>query len=102
MQSMITMKSLLLNSGFSVMASITIRNLDDDVKARLRLAAARHECSMEEEARRILRHALLVHESERGLGTRIHERFTKVGGFELPEFSRSDFRPSPFEDETDE
>jgi len=96
------MKSLLINSGLAKMASITIRNLDDEVKARLRLAAARHACSMEEEARRILRRALLVQESEKGLGTLIHERFAKIGGFELPEFSRSDSRLSPFEDETDE
>jgi len=40
-----------------------------------------------------LRRALLVQESEKGLGTLIHERFAKIGGFELPEFSRSDSRP---------
>lgn len=40
------------------MASLTIRNLDDALKARLRIRAARRGCSMEEEARRILRHAL--------------------------------------------
>jgi plasmid stability protein len=33
------------------MASITIRNLDDDVKQRLRIRAAEHGRSMEEEAR---------------------------------------------------
>ena len=50
LQSMITMKSISQHvSGF--MASITIRNLDDKVKARLRIAAARHGCSMEEEVR---------------------------------------------------
>ena len=32
------------------MASITIRNLDDDVKTRLRVRAAEHHRSMEEEA----------------------------------------------------
>lgn len=37
------------------MASLTIRNLDDATKAQLRLQAARHGHSMEEEARRILR-----------------------------------------------
>ena len=40
------------------MASITIRNLDDDVKARLRVRAAEHGRSMEEEAREILRRAV--------------------------------------------
>jgi len=95
------MKSLFLNSGFGPMASITIRKLDEDVKERLRMAAARHGCSMEEEARRILRTALIVAEAEKGLGTRIHERFARVGGFDLPEFSRSDNRPPLFEDEID-
>lgn len=37
------------------MASITIRNLDDDIKRRLRVRAAEHGRSMEEEARDILR-----------------------------------------------
>jgi plasmid stability protein len=102
MQSMITMKSLLSNSGFGAMASITIRNLDDDVKARLRLAAARHGCSMEEEARRILRTALLVEEAEKGLGTRIHEIWAKAGGWEMPEVERTPPWPSPFADEPED
>ena len=37
------------------MASITIRNLEDDLKQRLRVRAAEHGRSMEEEAREILR-----------------------------------------------
>ena len=40
------------------MANITIRNLDDDVKMRLRMQAAENGHSMEEEARRILREAV--------------------------------------------
>lgn len=40
------------------MATMTIRNLDDDVKARLHLQAAQHGRSMEEEARCVLRDAL--------------------------------------------
>ena len=40
------------------MASMTIRNLDDDLKSRLRLRAARHGQSMNEEARSIFRSAL--------------------------------------------
>jgi antitoxin FitA len=40
------------------MSSITIRNLDDGLKRRLRLRAAEHDRSMEEEARDILRCAL--------------------------------------------
>ena len=37
------------------MATLTIRNLDDDVKQALRERAARHGVSMEEEARVLLR-----------------------------------------------
>ena len=42
------------------MASIVIRNLDDGLKSKLRLRAARQGRSMEEEARHILRSALSV------------------------------------------
>ena len=40
------------------MASITVRNLDEDLKQRLKEQAAKHGCSMEEEVRRILAAAL--------------------------------------------
>ena len=39
------------------MASISVRKLDDDTLARLRIRAAKHGISMEEEARRIIRRA---------------------------------------------
>lgn len=42
----------------SAMASLLIRNLDDGLKSRLRVRAAEHGRSMEEEARTILRSAL--------------------------------------------
>ena len=41
------------------MASITIRNLDDDVKTRLRVRASANGRSMEEEARLILAEAAI-------------------------------------------
>lgn len=40
------------------MASITIRNIDDELKERLRVRAAHNGHSMEEEARIILRRAI--------------------------------------------
>ena len=40
------------------MASLTIRQLDDGLKRRLRIHAAEHDRSMEEEAREILRAAV--------------------------------------------
>ena len=93
---MITMKSIFSRTGFGILASITIRNLDEDVKARLRLTAARHGCSMEEEVRRILKNALTAADGgEYGLGTRIRKIWMEVGGVELPEREPSDHRPLP-------
>lgn len=40
------------------MASITIRNIDNELKEQLRIRAAKHGHSMEEEARVILRSAV--------------------------------------------
>lgn len=69
------------------MASITIRNLDDGLKARLRLQAARHGRSMEEEARVILRLAVnpspMPLSSADGVGSRIRAHFADLGGVEL-------------------
>lgn len=69
------------------MASITIRNLDDDLKAQLRVVAASHGRSMEEEARVIIRQALSRSSTAGGLGSRIHSRFAAAEGvdLELPE-----------------
>lgn len=67
------------------MASITIRNLDDDLKARLRVRAARHGRSMEDEVRVILREAIgLREESGADLVRRVRERFAPYGDVELP------------------
>lgn len=66
------------------MSTITIRNLPDDLKARLRLAAAAHGHSMEEEVRAILRRVLTAKPAQStGLGDRIHSRFAKLGGVDL-------------------
>lgn len=76
------------------MASITIRNLDDRLKGRLRVRAARHGRSMEEEARDILRRALSGGESQPGnLAQAIRARFAPLGGVELPETPREPMRP---------
>ena len=71
------------------MATITIRNLDDSVKAQLRVQAASHDRSMEEEARVILRDAFQDAGEERGLGTLIHKRFMVAGGVDLPPTRRT-------------
>lgn len=77
------------------MASITIRNLDDDVKRRLRVRAAEHGRSMEEEARDILRQVVGQPSAPRNLGEAIHSRFAAVGGIDLPPTLRGPMRPTP-------
>ena len=77
------------------MASITIRNLDDDVKRRLRVRAAEHGRSMEEEARDILRQVVGLHIAPRNLGQTIHARFAALGGVDLPPAQRGPMRPVP-------
>ena len=78
------------------MASITIRNLDDEVKTRLRVRAANNGRSMEEEVRLILRaavgHGPLL---EKGLGTAIHELFKPLGGVQLELPHRERIRELP-------
>ena len=65
------------------MASITVRNLDDGLKRRLRIRAAEHGRSMEEEAREILRQAIGNPVTSDNLGETIHRRFAALGGVEL-------------------
>ena len=78
------------------MASITIRNLDEPLKSRLRIQAAIHGRSMEEEARDILRSAL-NQEARRptNLAAAIHARFALLGGVDLPEVPREPMREPP-------
>jgi plasmid stability protein len=57
------------------MATLTIRNFDDDLKAELRFRAAEHGRSMEAEVRAILRSVLTKPTSGPGMGTRIRSRF---------------------------
>lgn len=71
------------------MAALTIRNVDDSTKTALRVRAAQHGVSMEEEARRILRDALLRVSSpdvSDKFGQRLVQRFESVASedFSLP------------------
>ncbi len=66
------------------MASMTIRNIDERLKGRLRVQAARHGRSMEEEARDILRSALSTERSRIGsLVDSIRARIEPLGGVDL-------------------
>jgi plasmid stability protein len=78
------------------MASITIRNLDEQTKERLRVRAARQRRSMEDEARNILRAALARDTNvPRNLAQAIRERFEPLGGVELVAPSRDAIREPP-------
>jgi len=66
------------------MASFTIRKLDAPLKARLRVQAAVHGRSMEEDARIIQRAALSAEPVQSGnLAEAIQARFAPYGGVEL-------------------
>lgn len=77
------------------MASITIRNLDDGVKTRLRVRAANNGRSMEEEARNILREAVEREAEPRNLAQAIRARFAPIGGVELDLPVREPMRDPP-------
>lgn len=77
------------------MPNLTIRNLDETLQAGLRLQAASHGRSIEEEARQILKQAVKSSFVEAGLGTRIHSRFAGIGGVELSLPKRTPTRLPP-------
>lgn len=88
------------------MATLTIRDLDDALKLKLRLRAASQNRSMEEEARQILRAALSESPASSGsLVARIRKRFDGLGDVQLPIEPREPIRatlqlaeaPAPYE-----
>ena len=78
------------------MATIMIRNLDDGLKSSLRIRAAQHGRSMEEEARHILRIALMekAHQPT-NLFAAIRRRIAPVGGVNLDLPRRRPLREPP-------
>ena len=78
------------------MASITIRNLDETLKKQLRIRAAQHGRSMEEEAREVLRMVLAESiQPPQDLARTIRQRFAAVGGVELELPAREPAREPP-------
>ena len=65
------------------MASLTIRNLDDDVMSLLRIRAAENYRSMEEEARLILHEALGCKSSSRSFSEAVRSHFGPDNGVDL-------------------
>jgi len=66
------------------MATLTIRDFDDELKAELRVRAAKNGRSMEAEVRAVLRSVLAGPGSQTGLGSRISRRFVDVDDARLP------------------
>ena len=80
------------------MASITIRNLDPALKQRLRIRAAEHGRSMEEEAREILRDVVGKATPPRDLAAAIRKRVVPLGGVDLDIPEREPLRETiPFD-----
>ena len=79
------------------MAQLTVRNIEDDIKVRLKRRATRHGISMEAEVRQILRDALKDDEMRAGsgLGSRMAARFKTVGLIDpLPELRGDALQPA--------
>lgn len=72
------------------MATLTVRGLDEETKARLRVRAAHHGHSMEAEVRTILQELLAPTPSALGLGSHIRARFAAAGGVDLDVPPRAD------------
>lgn len=85
LQSMLSLPMLMTSvPEEAAMASMTIRNIDDTLKSRLRIRAAEHGRSMEEEARQILRSALAnAGPDGESLVASIRRKVEGVGGAEL-------------------
>lgn len=78
------------------MASMTIRNIDEALKSRLRIRAAQHGRSMEEEARDILRSALAANEPQpENLAQAVRKLMEPFGGVELDIPPREPIREPP-------
>ena len=76
------------------MASLTIRSLDDTVKLRLRIRAASHGRSMEEEAREILKAGVATNDGP-NLAESIRRHIAPLGGVELTIPAREAVRRPP-------
>jgi len=84
------------NAIIAIMASITIRSLDDGVKVKLRMLAASHGRSMEEEAREILKAGVAAQRASRpNLVDSIRRHLAPLGGVDLEPLPREPVRRPP-------
>jgi len=80
---LLALLALLAREVVVALAAVSIRNLDERVKERLRVRAARHGRSMEAEIRAILTDAVNGPDEVPGLLDAILDRFGELGGVEL-------------------
>lgn len=66
------------------MATLTVRGLDETLRAKLRVRAAENGRSMEAEVRAILRSVLTEPSPARGLGSRVRGRFADLEDVSIP------------------
>jgi len=79
------------------MTTLTIRNVDESTRRRLKMMAAAKGHSMEAELREIVAKATIDHvaQPKRNIGRAIHQRFQRHGGVELDLPPRTKERPIP-------
>ena len=75
------------------MVALTIRNIDPDLKRKIKQLAATHDRSMEAEAHELLKRALLSALPHKNIGRSIYERAQRVGGIELEIEPRTELPP---------
>ena len=83
------------------MAQLIVRDIENEVKAKLQRRAKRHGRSMEEEVREILRDATKTESERKGLGTRIAAHFRDIGlreGEEIRELHDIHIEPAKFDE----
>lgn len=82
------------------MAQLLVRNLEDEVEARLQRRARRHGHSTEEEVREILRNAVRDEGPPPSpLGSRLQARFAGIGlDHDLPDLRGDAARPANIEE----
>lgn len=73
-----------------MVAAVSVRDLDETVRERLRVRAAQHGRSMEAEIRAILTDAVRPPEDSRGLAQVLLSRFGDLGGVDLDLPSRTE------------
>ena len=72
------------------MTTLTVHDIDEDIENRLQENALKHNCSIEEEVRRILKQVLLPIEPQQKFGSYLHQHIIDTAAdieLELPKRS---------------